>query len=288
MPPAAWVCSMLMFSENISFLPYFYVIMRQIITFLLYFFLLVPAIAQDSTLYGRYRFVSGSDTLPYRMLLPAHYNPAKKYPLIVLLHGVGERGANNTTQLRHGSRLFADSLTREKFPAFVLLPQCAPTDFWARIGFTGAAGDSLKPITFRSEQPIGKSLALVSSLLDSLAASGKVDTKKIYVGGLSMGGMGTFEILWRKPGFFAAAFPICGGGDPAKVTLYANNFPIWVFHGDADRTVMVGYSRQMVNALETAGAQVKYTEYPGVAHNSWDKAFAEPELLPWLFKQTRH
>jgi predicted peptidase len=130
---------------------------------------------------------------------------------------------------------------------------------------------------------VGKTLELVSELMDSLAAGKDVNTKKIYIGGLSMGGMGTFEMLWRKPHFFAAAFAICGGGNPEKVSDYASGFPIWVFHGDSDPTVKVGNSRLMVNALKKAGAKVKYTEYPGVAHNSWDNAFAEPGLLDWLF-----
>jgi predicted peptidase len=135
--------------------------------------------------------------------------------------------------------------------------------------------------------PIGKSLGLVSKLMDSLAAGSDVNPRKVYIGGLSMGGMGTFELLWRKPGFFAAAFPICGGGNPEKVNEYALNFPIWVFHGDKDPTVKVSNSRVMVNALRKAGAQVKYSEYPGVLHNSWNNAFEEPDLLPWLFSQSK-
>ena len=102
-----------------------------------------------------------------------------------------------------------------------------------------------------------------------------------------MGGMGTFELLWRKPGFFAAGFPMCGGGDPAKVNIYAKNFPIWIFHGSNDPIVPVSNSRLMVNALKNAGANVTYSEYPGVGHNSWDNAFAEPQLLDWIFAQER-
>jgi predicted peptidase len=127
----------------------------------------------------------------------------------------------------------------------------------------------------------------VGKLLDSLARTPQIDTKKIYVGGLSMGGMGTFEILWRKPHFFAAAFPICGGGDVAKVKVYAKNFPVWVFHGSADPTVDVDNSRRMVAQLKADGAKVTYTEYPGVGHESWKNAFAEPALLPWLFAQKK-
>jgi len=102
-----------------------------------------------------------------------------------------------------------------------------------------------------------------------------------------MGGMGTFEILWRKPNFFAAALPICGGGDPSKVPLYANKFPIWIFHGNKDPVVTVSNSRLMVNALKAADAKVIYSEYPGIQHDSWKNAFAEPDLLKWLFAQKK-
>src|SRR5262249_24914120 len=130
-------------------------------------------------------------------------------------------------------------------------------------------------------------LSMVMLLLDSLSKSKHVDSKRIYAMGISMGGRGTFEILWRKPHFFAAAIPICGGGNPETASLYAKKFPIWIFHGYADKTVDVNDSRHMVTALKAAGAKVKYTEYPGVDHNSCDPAFAEKDLLPWLFAQRR-
>jgi predicted peptidase len=243
--------------------------------------------AQYKDLYEKKEFISGTDTLRYRILYPVNYNANKKYPLIMFLHGSGERGSDNEAQLTHGSKLFADSAVRQQFPAIVVFPQCSRNDFWSRLGRDPNKKDSLGQFTFQSEQPIGKGLGLVSSLLDSLVATKTINTKKIYLGGLSMGGMGTFELLWRKPKFFAAAFPICGGGDPQKVTVYGKKFPVWIFHGDNDQAVPVGNSRLMNNVLKAAGAQVKYSEYPGVGHNSWDNAFAEPELLPWLFKQKK-
>ena len=243
--------------------------------------------AQDNNLYEKKEFIKGNDTLRYRLLYPMNYQAGKKYPLIVFLHGSGERGNNNEAQLVHGGKMFADSALRKQFPAFVVVPQCPSTDFWARLKRDPEKNDSLGKFRFDSNLPIGPSLNLVSQLLDSLAASGSVNNKKIYLGGLSMGGMGTFELLWRKPNFFAAAFPICGGGDPDKVSIYGKKFPIWIFHGDNDQVVPVSNSRLMKNALIAAGAKVKYTEYPGVGHNSWDNVFAEPELLPWLFKQKK-
>jgi len=243
--------------------------------------------AQDKTLFEKKEFIRNQDTLRYRILYPENYDAAKKYPLILVLHGAGERGNDNEAQLVHGSWLFLAPANRSTYPAIVLFPQCPKNDFWARIDRDPNRKDSLNGLYYPSERPIGTALGLVSQMLDSMAASGHVNTRKVYVGGLSMGGMGTFEILWRKAGFFAAAFPICGGGDPAKVTTYARKFPIWVFHGDKDNTVLPSHSRRMVNALKEARAKVRYSEYPGVGHNSWDNAFKEPDLLSWLFAQKK-
>lgn len=245
------------------------------------------SLAQDNSLYEKKEFIRDNDTLRYRILYPPDYDAAKKYPLILLLHGAGERGSDNEAQLLHGSSLFTNPANRQQYPSIVLFPQCPRNDFWARIERDPNRQDSLNGLYFPSERPIGKALGLVSQLLDSMVAAQKVNTKKIYVGGLSMGGMGTFELLWRKAGFFAAAFPICGGGDPAKVKEYGRKFPIWVFHGDKDNVVLPSHSRLMVNALKAARAKVKYSEYPGVGHNSWDNAFKEPDLLEWLFKQKK-
>jgi predicted peptidase len=254
------------------------------------FLLVSMALAQDpALLYEKSYFTrGGKDTLRYRILYPLQYDPAKQYPVVLFLHGAGHRGTDNKIQLTYGGALFADSINRIKYPAIVIFPQCPRNDFWSRITFTmPTKGDSLGPMRFPVNQPIAPHLNLVSLLLDSLVNNKLADSKRIYIGGLSMGGMGTFELLWRKPGFFAAAFPMCGGGAPEKVTDYASHFPVWVFHGDKDRTVAVGNSRLMVNALRTAGADVKYTEYAGVAHNCWINALAEPELLPWLFSKSR-
>jgi predicted peptidase len=130
-------------------------------------------------------------------------------------------------------------------------------------------------------------LCLTSQLLDALLATGSVDDRRVYVAGVSLGPMGTFDLLSRRPGFFAGAIAVCGGGNLEATAGYAPKLPIWVFHGSLDPVVHVDYSRQMVKALQTNGAQVRYTEYPGVAHNSWNKALAEPELLPWLFAQRK-
>jgi predicted peptidase len=248
--------------------------------------LAMQTVLAQSEQYEKRIYVNGKDTLRYRVLFPQDYNASKQYPLVVFMHGSGERGNNNDDQLKHGSKLFTDSAVRKKYPALVIFPQCGRDDFWARIK-RSLNKDSLGGIEFPTTEPMGKGLNLVSLLLDSLVTTKKADPRKVYIGGLSMGGMATFELLWRKPGFFAAAFPICGGGNPETAKLYGRKFPIWVFHGSSDPSVRVANSRLMVNALKAARAKVKYTEYPGVGHNSWDNAFAEPDLLRWLFKQKK-
>ena len=130
-------------------------------------------------------------------------------------------------------------------------------------------------------------LVAVNELIKSELENGTVDPKRVYISGLSMGGFGTFEIAYRNPELFAAAAPICGGGDVNAYDKRVKNIPFWIFHGDADAAVDVKYSREMADKLKKIGARVKYTEYPGVGHNSWDNAFAEPEFLKWIFSQKK-
>lgn len=233
--------------------------------------------------YQRALYIEGKDTLRYRILYPLDYTPGKRYPVVVFLHGSGERGTDNEKQLVHGAKLFADSANREKYPAFVIFPQCPPDEGWSRMKAERRTETGPPLRTYPTDQPIGKPLLLVTRLLDSLVNNRIADSRRIYVGGLSMGGMGTFEILWRRPGLFAAAFPICGGGAESTAIIYGRKFPVWVFHGAADAVVDVNESRKMVAALKAARARVRYSEYAGVNHNSWDNAFAEKDLLPWLF-----
>jgi predicted peptidase len=259
--------------------------MKKIILLCLATFAFGSLFAQDKSVYEKKYFIRGTDTLPYRILYPINYKANKKYPVVLFLHGAGERGKDNEAQLTHGWKLFADSSNRKKYPAFVIFPQCPQNSSWANV----TVNRNVQPyeLAFLSAQPMTTPLSLVSQLMDSLLNSGAVVKKKIYIGGLSMGGMGTFDLLWRKPGFFAAGFPICGGGDTAKPAVYGKKFPIWVFHGAADPVVDVKNSQKMVAALKKSGAKVKYSEYLEVKHDSWTNAFAEPDLLSWIFRQKR-
>lgn len=227
-----------------------------------------------------------SDTLLYQLLKPVENKPSEKYPLILFLHGAGERGNDNTKQLKNGSSFFLKDENRKTFPAYVVFPQCPEADYWGSVAVDRASFPL--QLVFDYQRPLTKSLQLAIELVKQLTKSENIDTTRIYIVGLSMGGMGTFEAVYHFPHLFAAAIPICGGGDAVAFRERKSVMPLWVFHGDADTVVEVKHSRQMVNVLKEFSPTVKYTEYPGVGHNSWDYALAEPELLPWLFEQKRN
>lgn len=217
-------------------------------------------------------------TQPYRLLRPANYDPAKKYPLVLLLHGAGERGTDNAAQLFHGAAVFAQDDTRARHPAFVMVPQCPPGDKWAALDWNEVEHtQGAKPT-----EPTRLTLEALAGLQKEFS----IDASRIYITGLSMGGYGTWDTVARYPKLFAAAMPICGGGD-AKTAVTFVGLPLWAFHGGADTTVPVANSQKMIEALKAAGGQPKYTEYPGVGHNSWTQTFNNPEVIDWLFAQKR-
>lgn len=240
--------------------------------------------AQNNDAYKKEYFIKKGDTLPYRILLPKNYDPAKKYPLLLFLHGSGERGKDNSSQLMHGANLFAQDENRNAHPAIVVFPQCRANSSWARIGVEGEGAD--REFVFYEKSKPTQDMLLLEGLLKYLKKNYKLERGQLYVGGLSMGGMGTFELVRRNPRMFAAAFPICGGANP-KIGKRLRKSSWWVFHGTDDKSVPEKYSAQMVEAMEKEGINVKYSVYPGVGHNSWDNAFAEPELLTWIFSKSR-
>jgi len=241
--------------------------------------------AQDLSQYKKEVFSERGQHLNYRILYPEHFSPNKKYPVVLFLHGSGERGNDNEAQLVHGSKLFLKDEVRKDFPAVVIFPQCPKEDYWS----SADIDRSQYPlgIIFPEKKATTPAMQLVLDLMDSIKAEKYSDDSRIYVGGLSMGGMGTFEILRLKPDMFAAAFPICGGANPAVVSQYDPKLSIWVFHGAKDNVVLPSYSTDMVIALMKAKMDVKYTLYKDANHNSWDSAFAEPQLLPWLFSKSK-
>ncbi len=216
-------------------------------------------------------------TLNYRLFVPKNYNAKEKYPLILFLHGSGERGSDNQKQVGYfGASVFGDDFTQALHPCFLVAPQCPDGDSWAAIRGTKEDGEAAKQPT--------EPLRLTLALLESLQKEFSIDANRLYLTGLSMGGYGTWDALSRRPGLFAAAVPICGGGDPATAKKFANT-PLWGFHGGADPVVPSARSHHMMIALREAGGEPLFTEYPGVGHNSWEKAYREPELAEWLFRK---
>lgn len=236
--------------------------------------------SQDLSLFEKKMFISGNDTLRYRLLLPENFDKTKKYPLVLFLHGAGERGSDNEKQLVHGMPKFVDAQNRKNFQCIVIAPQCPLNQSWN----SAKTNRDVRPFVreFNYNNPIPKPLQLAIDLTNSIIDEGSVDKKKVVVAGLSMGGMGTFEAVGRFPKMFAAAAPICGGGDTKFYSRKQAKVDFWIFHGAVDGTVDAKYSREMFARLKELKANVKYSEYPGVDHNSWDNAFAEPEFLPWL------
>ncbi len=239
-------------------------------------------IAQDYSLYEKHLYVKAGDTLPYRLLLPENYNPAKKYPLILFLHGAGERGNDNELQLVHGAGLFLRDSIRKNYPAIVVFPQCAASSYWSNVQFKIDSVTKKRIMQFSVNGEPTIAMKLLIGLLQKLAHDHKLDKRRIYVGGLSMGGMGSFELVNRKPKLFAAAFPICGGANP-EIAKKLKQPAWWIFHGLKDDVVNPELSKQMATALKKVNADVKLTLYPDANHNSWDPAFAEKDLFPWLF-----
>ena len=243
------------------------------------------SLAQDLTLFEKYWFVKDGDSLPYRVLLPENYDASKKYPLIYFLHGAGERGNDNEKQLTHGAKLFLKEDVRKNYPAIVVFPQWPRESFWSNvdIGRDSAGKFAFK---FKEDGEPTKAMVLAQGLLKDLMQKYPVNKKQVYAGGLSMGGMGTFEIVRRNPKIFAAAFPICGGASPATADKL-KKVEWWVFHGAKDDVVPQSCSDVMVEAFKKVKPPVRYTIYPEANHNSWDAAFAEPDLLVWLFSNKK-
>ncbi len=259
---------------------------NKLLLILSFLTLQLSAQAQDRELFERREFTSEGDTLRYRILYPEGFSEAKEYPLIVFLHGAGERGSDNEAQLTHGSDLFLKPDIRKDFPAVVIFPQAPKDDYWAKVEVD--RNKTPFEFNFKNEEEPTKALHLVMALLNSFASEDYINKNRIYVGGLSMGGMGTYEILSRMPETFAAAFAICGGADPAIAENYPEGFPIWIFHGEKDDVVPPAWSKTMAREINSHGGNAKLSLYPNDNHNSWDSAFSEPYLLPWLFSNQKN
>lgn len=217
--------------------------------------------------------------LNYRVLEPEHIKPRRKYPLVIFLHGMGERGNDNVKQLVHGSEMFLNPVNKEKYPAYVIFPQCPEDKMWAYSSY---------PLDLENlqEEDITAPMKAVKELIDTYIDNPSVDPSRIYIMGLSMGGLGTYDIVARFPETFAAAIPICGAAKTDR--LKSANKVYWrIFHGDADTVVPVKCSRNAYKALKEAKADVEYIEFPGCGHNSWNPAFCRPDFMKWIFSKRR-
>lgn len=268
---------------------------------------LICAAAVEAEL-GSFTYTHAGVTITYGLYTPEHAVPSDGFPLVLALHGASECGSD----LRH---LYANEIdswfaphTQSSYPCYVLLPQCPSNDYWVNVPSWWRTGYSIDSIP--QSQSLGAVAALLDSLLDVLA----VDTARVYVTGLSMGGYGTWDMVLRYPRRFAAAVPVCGAGDPENACRVAH-LPVWVCHSNDDDIVPVDGSRAMVTALRScgrpavythcssdgchrmdsdslaaaidAGAALLYSEYDGYGHFAWVPAYGDTLLRRWLFAQAR-
>ena len=221
---------------------------------------------------------SSGESLPYRLLLPK-YDDNTRLPLVLFLHGLAESGTDNRKQLEVCVGAFVRA--QSEFPSFVLVPQCPIKEKGEPWGWTDVHPRELLE-NRRPTMKIGKHLRLTLELVTLLQKQFPIDRTRLYALGISMGGFGTWELIGQRPGLFAAAVPICGGGDPGFAKSLAKT-PVWAFHGGNDEIVPPEFSRRTVNAIRKQGGIPRYTEFPTIGHNCWDAAFATSEVIPWMF-----
>ncbi len=234
----------------------------------------------QSKYFSKEKYQKGNESILYRLSYPQNYDENNKetYPLIIFLHGAGERGNDNEIQLTHIDKIFEDDEFRKKYPCFIIVPQCPAKKRWVEVDW------GLKKHTQPKDMSI--SLKLTMNLFLEMISKYNIDTQRIYVVGLSMGGYGTWDLLTRFPYMFAAGIPICGGGDE-NVAKKMVNVPVWAFHGTQDKVVPVERSRNMVEAIIENGGNPKYTEYPNKGHLVWNTVFRTQAVWEWLFAQKK-
>ncbi|MFA5043316.1 MAG: dienelactone hydrolase family protein [Kiritimatiellia bacterium] len=219
-------------------------------------------------------------TMPYRLFIPRGYNPRNRYPLVLSLHGAGERGHDNLKQLVPWVAGWMTEEVQSKHPCLILMPQCPADQQWVDTPWAKGSYAYLKI-------PVSKPMKLARMILDKVIQDKSVDRSRIYVMGASMGGYGAWDFVMRCPELVAAAVPVCGGGDPAMAHVI-REVPIWAFHGDKDTTVPTSGSQDMADAIkEAGGTRIKLTLYEGVGHGSYLKAWREKKLVEWIFNQAR-
>ena len=220
-------------------------------------------------------FARDGKIMPYRLFVPDEAARSKPLPLVVWLHGASGLGTDNLRQITEGGnefglRLWIRPELQAKYPSFVVAPQMPAGQMW---GFQ--ASEKLTPYG-----------QLAVDLIDALAREFPIDRQRIYVVGQSMGGVGVWDLISKRPELFAAAVPVCATANAQRVPAAAG-VKVWVFHGAKDTGMPVADARQAVAAFQAAGGAIKYTEYADAGHDVWTRAFAEPDLPAWLFAQRR-
>jgi predicted peptidase len=207
--------------------------------------------------------VKAQADLDYLLYLPEDYAKSKKkWPLILFLHGAGERGSDVQLVAKHGPpKLVAEG---KQLPFIIVSPQCPQWEWW----------------------PNSMQLAALDGLLKKIVANYRVDKDRLYLTGLSMGGFGSWALATKYPTRFAAVAPVCGKGDPTKAKLL-KDLPIWVFHGAKDPVVPLANSQAMVDALKQCGSDVQFTIYPEAQHDSWTATYNSAELYDWFLQHKR-
>ncbi|UPT68089.1 MAG: prolyl oligopeptidase family serine peptidase [Sphingobacteriales bacterium JAD_PAG50586_3] len=226
--------------------------------------------------FTKHNKVAGKDTLPYRYYSPKT-NEDSKLPLVIFLHGAGERGNDNNAQLLHGVKYFMADSAQSKYTCAIFAPQCPTAKRWVETDW--------KLLKHTMPAKPSDPMALVFAVLDSLKKLPYIDSTRIYITGLSMGGYGIWDAIQRRPNQFAAAVPICGGGDEAQAPKL-KSMHIWAFHGTTDKLVKPERTRNMIAAINAAGGHPKVTYYE-TGHFVWDQAYTTPDLFKWMFFQSK-
>ena len=235
---------------------------------------LAHAVTVDDLQARTYANAAGKAT-PYRLFVPPHYDAAQKYPLILFLHGAGERGNDNRKQLaNHPAPLNLLSEEEGAKPCFFLAPQCPEGEQWVDTPWGKGS--------YSTTVPVSDNLQDVLAIIGQTEREFSIDTQRLYVTGMSMGGYGTWDLVTRNPQMFAAALPVCGAGDPTQAANL-KGVALWAFHSADDGTVPVSGSRDMLRALWGAGQTPSYTEYANGGHDAWTRAYNTKGLAAWLF-----
>lgn len=247
--------------------------------------LLFPLMAKAQTpsvndVYSKEVFIdSNNNTMLYRLLAPSKVKADTKYPLVIFLHGSGERGSDNEKQLIHGGSVFSNPANSDKFPAFVIFPQCKEKAWTNNIDASIFMPGSPIPPESKTEKTL---IDLVENVIDNYP----IDSSRIYIIGISMGGIATYDLVCRYPELFTAAVPICGAINPDRLNT-VQNVKFMIFHGEEDDKIPAICSREAYKTLSKSGAEVEYIEFSGIGHECWSSAFNYPEFLSWLFSQKK-